>query len=178
MLYFTSDTHLSGSNSFSMEIVEKFHMLKATDTVIHLGDFSDDFTCSAYGVLEYWRALPCRKELVLGNHDMKISKSKLLTYFDHIHETTMLEIELYGNQLLLSHFPVFDNGKISKKHIQHRHRISELSTARYLVHGHVHPGESCFCCLSDINCFNTHAALHGFAPVSEEMILDNFCCTA
>lgn len=110
MQYFISDTHFQHFNILDFERGDKFKTVeehdnfimslieskvKKEDTIYHLGDF-------VFGepseFLDRWKKLPCRKVLILGNHD---KYEKLLPYFDEISRVPIF----LARNILLSHEP-------------------------------------------------------------------------
>ena len=108
MIYFISDTHFGHSNILSFErtnfktieehdeyILSLLKKLTAEDVLYHLGDFA--FYLSEE-VKKKWLALPCKKILILGNHDLY---SFCRNYFDEVYRQPVF----LTKQILLSHEP-------------------------------------------------------------------------
>lgn len=124
MDYFISDTHFNHDNIISFERDEFesikehndyiFNLLEEKltkyDTLYHLGDFGS----IDEAVSKRWIDLPCKKILIVGNHDKKLSDLRPL--FDEVHKEPIF----YKKRILLSHEPLpVTNGTIN-------------------VHGHLH----------------------------------------
>ncbi|SNR67169.1 metallophosphoesterase [Desulfurobacterium atlanticum] len=188
MLYFISDTHFYHSNivnlsafrfeGFENRILENLEKeIKAGDILFHLGDFTWTLN-DEKGFLKRWESLPCRKILILGNHDFKL-KDKLLGYFDRIYPLYKI-IEVEGRRFFLSHFPALDLRK-KKRYLNLIGRVRELfkfSNCDLLIHGHVHRNSfniHCGCHVFDIPCFNVNVEFTGYVPVSVYTVLKEVC---
>lgn len=114
MDYFISDTHFAHANlllfeqrpfetiaehdDFILTLLEK--KLREGDILYHLGDFIFSDACKDES-LKRWKALPCRKVLIKGNHDKK-KMSYYSEYFDEVYDTPIY----YKRRVVLSHYPV------------------------------------------------------------------------
>ena len=186
MLYFISDTHFYHENILKLNpdfrfpffeevILENLEKtLKPGDILYHLGDFTwhlDD----RRGILRRWKALPCRKVLVRGNHDSRFSDRDLGEFFDEIEEFSLV-VEHSGVRLLLSHYPALDlrTGRFPDLQLEVERTFTDEG-CDLLIHGHVHrgrDGRACGCCLKGIPCFNVNVEYSDFRPVSLQDILD------
>lgn len=99
-VYVISDTHFEDNDCSLMDKNwitpnEQIKILKQfahkNDTLIHLGDVGNP---------EYLKQLKCRKVLIMGNHDVSITKFK--PYFDEIYDGPLF----IGEKILLSHEPI------------------------------------------------------------------------
>ncbi len=184
MLYFISDTHFYHSNivnlsafrfdGFEDRILENLERIIVPDDVLfHLGDFTWTLK-DKKGYLKRWQALPCKKFLILGNHDYKFSKN-LGPYFDKIYNFVKL-LEIGELRLLLSHFPALDLRK-KKRYLGKIFKVKELfyfSRCDILFHGHVHRNSfnvHCGCGIYNIPCFNVNVEFTGYRPVALEWVL-------
>lgn len=111
MEYFISDTHFGHQRILSFERGERFKSIaehddfimsliekkvKKDDTLYHLGDFMFG---EVDEIIERWKKLPCKKILILGNHD-KYEKMKYL--FTEVHRYPLF----IARNIVLSHEPI------------------------------------------------------------------------
>ena len=113
MNYFTSDLHLGHNRILDFERGDKFKTIvehddfvmsvlekrvKKDDVLYNLGDFA--FKNVSDEILERYRKLPCKKVIILGNHDT-YNKIEKMQIFDEIHRTPIF----LTKRILLSHEP-------------------------------------------------------------------------
>jgi calcineurin-like phosphoesterase family protein len=105
-----------------------------------LGDIAFDGWESRIGALS---ALPCRKHLVLGNHDrahpLNSRAHEYLAAFGRVFDTvqTFACLNYEGTRFLLSHFPYDGDSHGEDRESQWRLR----DEGRVLLHGHTHAQE-------------------------------------
>ena len=113
-IWFTSDTHFGHENiirycnrpfrnaeEMNAELIRRWRATVPEDgTVFHLGDF-------AHGGSRLWNdilsALPGRKYLILGNHDMKSLRQGYMGRFEHVAQ--QMTIRVGGQAIVLNHNP-------------------------------------------------------------------------
>ena len=113
-IWFTSDTHFGHENiirycnrpfrnaeEMNAELIRRWRATVPEDgTVFHLGDF-------AHGGSRLWNdilsALPGRKYLILGNHDMKCLRQGYMGRFEHVAQ--QMTIRVGGQAIVLNHNP-------------------------------------------------------------------------
>ena len=124
-IYLTTDTHFNHQRmvtegwrpeGYEYLIQEEFGRLTKDDILIHLGDVCMGKDAEAHK--QYIAPLPCKKWLVLGNHDRK-SLTWYMDYWDVA--CRRLTIDAFGKRILFSHKPQEDNG-----------------TFEVNIHGHLH----------------------------------------
>jgi calcineurin-like phosphoesterase family protein len=130
--WFTSDTHFGHAAilrlaarpfesvaAMDAEMIRRWNaVVKPTDTVWHIGDFSHK---SAASVADYCRQLHGKIHLVAGNHDRHIVAGQR-DAFASIHD--LVEIEISGHTLILCHYPMREWDKAWR--------------GAWHLHGHVH----------------------------------------
>ena len=155
MNYFTSDLHLGHNRILDFERGDKFKTivehdnfvisvlekrLKKDDVLYNLGDFC--FKNVSNEILERYRKLPCKKVIILGNHDT-YNKIEEMQIFDEIHRTPIF----LTKRILLSHEP-------------------EMCSPYVLnVHGHLHSS-----LIDSTNHINANIYIQNYNLVSEKMI--------
>ena len=113
-VYFTSDTHFGHENiirycgrpfrnaeEMNAELIRRWRETVPEDGIVfHLGDF-------AHGGSRLWNdilhALPGRKYLILGNHDMKSLRQGYMGQFEHAAQ--QMTIKVGGQTIVLNHNP-------------------------------------------------------------------------
>lgn len=113
-IWFTSDTHFGHENiirycgrpfrnaeEMNAELIRRWRETVPEDGIVfHLGDF-------AHGNARLWNdilsALPGRKYLILGNHDMKSLRQGYMGQFEHVAQ--QLTIKVGGQTIVLNHNP-------------------------------------------------------------------------
>ena len=113
-VWFTSDTHFGHENiirfcnrpfrnaeEMNAELIRRWREVIPVDgTVFHLGDF-------AHGSSRLWNdilnALPGRKYLILGNHDMKAIRQGFMNHFELVTQQTTIRVD--GQAIVLNHNP-------------------------------------------------------------------------
>ena len=113
-VYFTSDTHFGHENiirycgrpfrnaeEMNAELIRRWRETVPEDGIVfHLGDF-------AHGGSRLWNdilhALPGRKYLILGNHDMKSLRQGYMGQFEHVAQ--QMTIKVGGQTIVLNHNP-------------------------------------------------------------------------
>lgn len=135
-IWFTSDNHFSHKNIHKFCPATRPHqnvnemdnamihrwnqMVQPEDTVWMLGDV---FFCQEHHAISIMRRLNGRKNLVYGNHDQTIRKSRdVQNEFESIQEYKELNID--GEKLCLFHYPIYEWNKIHHGAIH--------------LHGHIH----------------------------------------
>ena len=156
VIYFTSDEHFFHNNVISHcsrpfkdigymneELIRRHNsVVNSTDTVYHLGDF----TLSKTAVTHILPKLNGTHHLIAGNHDachpvhaktpLKLQNARK-KYFDAGFSTIELEatMTIGGKQVLLSHFPYFDD---NPNYDQRYPKLRPKDEGKILLHGHVH----------------------------------------
>ena len=113
-VWFTSDTHFGHENiirfcnrpfrnaeEMNAELIRRWRETVPKDGIVfHLGDF-------AHGSSRLWNdilnALPGRKYLILGNHDMKTIRQGFMSHFELV--TQQMTIRVGGQAIVLNHNP-------------------------------------------------------------------------
>lgn len=113
-IWFTSDTHFGHENiirfcnrpfrnavEMNAELIRRWQETVPEDGIVfHLGDF-------AHGGSKLWNdilcALPGRKYLILGNHDMKSLRQGFMSHFEMV--TQQMTIRVGGQTIVLNHNP-------------------------------------------------------------------------
>lgn len=113
-VWFTSDTHFGHENiirfcnrpfrnaqEMNEELIHRWQETVPEDGIVfHLGDF-------AHGSSRLWNdilcALPGRKYLILGNHDMKCIRKGFMSHFEMV--TQQMTICVGGQAIVLNHNP-------------------------------------------------------------------------
>jgi calcineurin-like phosphoesterase family protein len=108
-IYVITDTHFNHQKiieygrppDFEDRIFEGLKILKPDDMLIHLGDFciGKDEECHK----KFMDAVPCKKILVLGNHDKKSYNWYMEHGWDFVCE--MFYLKKFGEHILFSHTP-------------------------------------------------------------------------
>lgn len=138
-IWFCSDLHLGHSNMYKFTnydgtkcrpwdnyeeaedyMLQEFNkVLKPTDTLYILGDVASKTDRASY----FFNALvPCRRILLMGNHDNKIGFKFLSKYFNEIRGAYNLE------NYIMTHIPVSSGSKGRFKRNLHGHTHSNLIT--------------------------------------------------
>lgn len=157
VIYFTSDQHFGHTNvikycnrpfqdvvEMNQELVRRHNVIvKAEDTVFHLGDFS----MHPRAVAEFLPQLAGQHHLIMGNHDAIhpcnkrwTKKAGLLTrqYRDagFLSVQLNMEFDAMGYGVQLNHMPYLSQepGEHGLKHLDYRPK----DQGAWLLHGHVH----------------------------------------
>lgn len=138
-IWFCSDLHLGHSNMYKFTnydgtkcrpwdnyeeaeeyMLQEFNkVLKPNDTLYILGDVASKTDRASY----FFNALvPCRRILLMGNHDNKIGFKFLSKYFNEIRGAYNLE------NYIMTHIPVSSGSKGRFKRNLHGHTHSNLIT--------------------------------------------------
>ena len=138
-IWFCSDLHLGHSNMYKFTnydgtkcrpwdnyeeaeeyMLQEFNkVLKPNDTLYVLGDVASKTDRASY----FFNALvPCRRILLMGNHDNKIGFKFLSKYFNEIRGAYNLE------NYIMTHIPVSSGSKGRFKRNLHGHTHSNLIT--------------------------------------------------
>ena len=138
-IWFCSDLHLGHSNMYKFTnydgtkcrpwdnyeeaeeyMLQEFNkVLKPTDTLYILGDVASKTDRASY----FFNSLvPCRRILLMGNHDNKIGFKFLSKYFNEIRGAYNLE------NYIMTHIPVSSGSKGRFKRNLHGHTHSNLIT--------------------------------------------------
>ncbi len=163
MYLIISDTHFGHENILRFERRNQFktieehdetilrvwekclRKLKRTDTFYFLGDFCARGKEPFYidKLLLPMNEAPCKKVMIMGNHDKDIDKELLYGLFDEVYDYPIY----ISNRVVLSHFPcaVYD---------------SQVN-----VHGHTHGME-----LYDANHICASVHVNRYAPVSSQTV--------
>jgi len=163
MYLIISDTHFGHENILRFERKGRFktiaehdevilevwkkclRRLKSSDTFYFLGDFCVKGLESLYveRLLLPMHEAPCKKVMIMGNHDKDIDKELLYGLFDEVYDYPIY----ISNRVVLSHFPcaVYD---------------SQVN-----VHGHTHGME-----LYDTNHICASVHVNRYAPVSSQVV--------
>jgi len=132
MIYLTTDTHFGHKKiieygrpkNYGERIVHGFNAIKEGDTLIHLGDI-------CIGQDEFWsyifRALPCNRILVRGNHDHKSAEWYLTHGWHSVCDSFQMIYE--GKNIVFSHCPVTPDYWFNKTH---------YDRYDFNIHGHLH----------------------------------------
>ena len=128
--YIITDTHfghykLTEYNARPQQFTEKIlnnlstFKFSSSDVLIHLGDFcigNDEMWTNAFMTI-----VPCKKWLILGNHDRKSISWYLSHGWDFVGES--FEMKYGGFNILFSHVP---------------RRNSDYPSIDFNIHGHLH----------------------------------------
>lgn len=113
-VWFTSDTHFWHENiirycnrpfhnaqEMNAELIHRWRETVPEDGIVfHLGDF-------AHGSSRLWNdilcALPGRKYLILGNHDMKCIRQGFMSHFEMVVQQMTIRVD--GQAIILNHNP-------------------------------------------------------------------------
>lgn len=113
-IWFTSDTHFGHENiirycnrpfhnaqEMNAELIHRWRETVPEDGIVfHLGDF-------AHGSSRLWNdilcALPGRKYLILGNHDMKCIRQGFMSHFEMVVQQMTIRVD--GQAIILNHNP-------------------------------------------------------------------------
>ena len=113
-VWFTSDTHFGHENiirfcnrpfknaeEMNTELIRRWRETVPEDGIVfHLGDF-------AHGSSRLWNdilnALPGRKYLILGNHDLKAARQGFMSHFELVSQ--QMTIRVGGQAIVLNHNP-------------------------------------------------------------------------
>lgn len=113
-IWFTSDTHFGHENiirfcnrpfrsaeEMNAELIRRWQETVPEDGIVfHLGDFAN-------GGSKFWNdilcALPGRKYLILGNHDMKYIRQGCMSHFEMV--TQQMSIRVGDQAIVLNHNP-------------------------------------------------------------------------
>lgn len=138
-IWFCSDLHLGHSNMYKFTnydgtkcrpwdnyeeaeeyMLQEFNkVLKPTDTLYILGDVASKTDRASY----FFNALvPCRRILLMGNHDNKIGFKFLSKYFNEIRGAYNLE------NYIMTHIPVSSGSKGRFKRNLHGHTHNNIIT--------------------------------------------------
>ena len=129
MYYVTTDTHLGHDNiieycdrplDYNKRIYRGLSVLRLEDTLIHLGDVG--FTTG--GEKAYLAIIPCRKWLLLGNHDNSTSFHLSLGW------------DWAGEEMSIRRF-----GKL----IRFTHKPKPIGEEDIQIHGHFHNNPIEYC---------------------------------
>ena len=114
LVWFTSDTHFGHENiirfcnrpfnnvqEMNTELIRRWRETVPEDGIVfHLGDF-------AHGSSRLWNdilcAIPGRKYLILGNHDMKCINQGFMNHFETVSQ--QMTIRVGGQTIVLNHNP-------------------------------------------------------------------------
>lgn len=154
-VWFTSDTHFSHQNiirycdrpfedtdHMDEEIIRRWNEVVAPiDTVYHLGDIALGTIAKS---LPKVARLNGHKIAVLGNHDrpfMRAGKNdedrwwdEYRQVFDHVVHWAGMNIDLYGTDFALSHFPYTGDHTPEDRHSD----VRPVDNGLPLIHGHTH----------------------------------------
>ena len=167
MNWFTSDTHFGHKTviqycdrpfrnvvEMNEELIRRWNaVVKETDTVYHLGDFS---FLGSMRTKEIVASLNGRKILIRGNHDSKPHR-----FFERVEDWIIMEIG--GAQVLLSHYPFLGQQMDDRDFSDRQLRFD----GRWLLHGHVHTAWK----VKD-RMINVGVDQWAYAPVSEDEIYE------
>lgn len=141
MLWFTSDTHFGHANVLHFTdrpFGDIAHMNRAlinainervapTDDLYILGDFSYQMTAVEAAALR--SKINCRKvHIVPGNHDKDWTHKDVAGTF--IVEPPIVRINIYGQKIVLSHYPLME--------------WQSMSRGSWHLHGHIHSAGSVY----------------------------------
>lgn len=126
-IYLTTDTHFEHKgieeycgrpSDYNELLLADMAKLRECDLLIHLGDFA--FARLPYWVETYLKNSPCKKWIILGNHDKKPPMWWVGKGFDFA--GNYVELEYQGKRVALSHQPV-ENPKVPTIH-GHWHNVT------------------------------------------------------
>ncbi len=165
-VWFTSDQHYGHSNIIRFcnrpfndvhemnESLIKNHnsVVKTDDIVYYLGDFGFMDVDKLKNILV---RLNGQKILIYGNHD-KVIKGAVGAFKSlFLHMTDYLEINVYGNKIILCHYPMLSwNGS---------------GRGSIMLHGHSH-GTSEYGNLKNSKILDVGVDCHNYAPISAKEI--------
>lgn len=117
--------------------------LKPTDTLIIVGDAAMGDRNES---LKWFDNLPCRKILVLGNHDhvhpmfSRKKRAKWIDLYNQHFDVIVQEMDLMvGNEFCtVNHFPFEGDHSEDRYNAEQIDRWRPLSRGQFLLHGHVH----------------------------------------
>jgi len=114
-------------------------VVKASDKIIHFGDLAIEGTWELG--LDYWRALPGKKVLIIGNHDRifgnKRDRDAFFAAYAEVFTSGIYSFtreRLVGRSFIQSHFPYWPNDRVVARHEAFR----QINTGLPIVHGHTH----------------------------------------
>ena len=154
-VYFTSDLHFGHKNIMNFGRSQYFsdldHMresiLANINSVVGLDDELYILGDVVMGVrtdnLPHLNRILARKVLVAGNHDYvhPVNAEKFTTrydpiyreYFDEVHPGGIVDYNIDGIDVVLSHFPMFGDSTDKERYEEHR-----PVTDKPVIHGHIH----------------------------------------
>ena len=172
MDYFLADTHF-GFLTKKEEMYHMFHstkekdeliinnwnkVVKPTDDVWFLGDFCHD--TKYFNPVPYLKALPGKKHLIAGNHDVKMSKNvEYMKYWDSYDQLRTIYIDKLS--IVLCHYPLAEWNGYFRNHIH--------------IYGHIHsdmnmPG---MYMLQQVDAFNAGAIVNNYTPATLRDLYNN-----
>lgn len=170
MLWFTSDTHFGHANALhftdrpwddvermNRDLVANINACVAPgDELYILGDYSFKMTAEAAAALR--ATINCEKvHFIPGNHDKDWSQKEVAGTF--IVEPPIVKLNVHGQKLILSHFPLMD--------------WASMSHGSWHLHGHIH---SCGAVYNELNRrqglmrYDVGVDANGYLPVSLDQI--------
>lgn len=170
MLWFTSDTHFGHSNALhftdrpwrdvaqmNRDMVEGINARVAPDDDLYiLGDYS--FKMTAEAAAELRDRINCRNvHLIPGNHDKDWTQPAIAGTF--IVEPPILKLNIHGQRLILSHFPLMD--------------WPSMAHGSWHLHGHVHSSGTVYNELNrrqGLMRYDVGVDANGYTPVSLDEI--------
>lgn len=184
MLFFSSDHHFDHDKILdfterkkTVKTVEEMNayiikqhnnLVKPTDTVIFVGDFS--FNWKADRVREILSKMHGKKILVMGNHDKTNSLSGLNLGFDLV--VTKLEMNIAGSRVIICHYPptfgylkFLFHKMIGRWVVPDWHKRPIRKKQVFYIHGHTH---SPF--FYKDRCFHVGIDATSFKPIPISMI--------
>jgi calcineurin-like phosphoesterase family protein len=127
--YITSDTHFNHSkllewckrpDNYEQLLINGFKSLTRTDVLIHLGDICMGDNKKVH--TDIISPLPCKKILVLGNHDNKSIFWYLNNGWDFVCQR--FDCKLYGYKVSFTHKPIPWDGEYDVNIHGHLHDLS------------------------------------------------------
>tara|TARA_R110000744_G_C19367560_1_gene562053 strand:+ start:909 stop:1436 length:528 start_codon:yes stop_codon:yes gene_type:complete len=159
--YITTDTHFNHElltrlckrpEDYEAQIIKGFEILKAEDTLIHLGDICMG---DVKGVHEkIIQKIPCKKTLIKGNHDDKSYNWYMDNGWDFVCDR--FDAKLYGYKIAFTHKPIPWDGEFDVN-----------------VHGHLHDLPHRADKTNFINAL-VSLELHGYTPLKLDKFLDKW----
>lgn len=174
MIWFTADTHFGHANvikycnrpfrdKYEMDrvMIERWDkVVKPTDVVYHLGDFS---FYGATKTKEIIQKLNGRKILIRGNHD-KGPNIYLASGFDQYIQSTPQAPAKFG-EFYLSHYPYWESYEHDDRKHKFADRMLHTQGNQWLLCGHVHEKWK-----TKGFCINVGVDQWDFTPVSIERV--------
>jgi len=172
MIFFTSDQHFDHENiirhcsrpfsslrEMNETLIKNWNsVVKKTDTVYVLGDFSFAGPANINKVSRVANILNGEKILVLGNHDRLSSFQYIDVGFNSVH--TSLTIELFNSIYFLTHDPAI---------------ATVIKSGHTILCGHIHNLFHHMTANNGNIVFNVGVDVNEFKPVSITQI-DDICC--